>query len=51
MSGGAPGETYLGRQPILDLRQDMVGYELLLVGGDGTAGYSPANAAMLVCAA
>ena len=51
MSDPAPGETYLGRQPILDLRQDMVGYELLLVGGDGTAGYSPANAAMLVCAA
>lgn len=50
MNDGALGETYLSRQPILDLRQEMVGYELLPAGG-GTAGHSPENAAMLVCAA
>ena len=51
MSDPVAGETYLSRQPILDLRQEMVGYELLLAGGDRTAAHSPANAAMLVCAA
>jgi EAL and modified HD-GYP domain-containing signal transduction protein len=43
---------YLSRQPILDLRQDLVGYELMpQAGGQGTDGHSPAEAAMLVCAA
>jgi EAL and modified HD-GYP domain-containing signal transduction protein len=52
MSGVPSGETYLGCQPILDLRQDLCGYELMPQSGDrGTAGRSPAKAAMLVCAA
>jgi EAL and modified HD-GYP domain-containing signal transduction protein len=47
----AHDEIYLSRQPILDARQDLVGYELtLLDGGRETAGHS-ANAATLVCAA
>ncbi len=46
-------ETYLSRQPVLDLQQELVGYELLLqpAGGTGGAGSSPVNAAMLVCGA
>ena len=52
MSGAPSGETYLSRQPILDLRQDLYGYELMpQAGRRGTARHSPAKAAMLVCAA
>lgn len=43
-------ETYLSRQPVLDLQQELVGYELLLQPAGG-AGNSPENAAMLVCGA
>ncbi len=46
-------ETYLSRQPVLDLQQELVGYELLLqpAGSAGGTGNSPENAAMLVCGA
>jgi len=43
-------ETYLSRQPVLDVQQELVGYELLLQPAGG-AGNSPENAAMLVCGA
>lgn len=43
-------EIYLNRQPILDARQDLIGYELTLLDGQReTAGGSPANDATLVC--
>ncbi|MDR1934267.1 MAG: HDOD domain-containing protein [Candidatus Accumulibacter sp.] len=48
-ANGPAAETYLSRQPILDPRQDLVGYELSLRAGDDQG--TPANAAMLVCAA
>lgn len=53
MTDASLSETYLSRQPIVDLQQDMVGYELLLqqAGDAGMAGHTPTNAAMLVCAA
>jgi EAL and modified HD-GYP domain-containing signal transduction protein len=52
MSKLAYDEIYLSRQPILDARQDLIGYELMLQeSGHGTCGRSPANAATLVCAA
>jgi EAL and modified HD-GYP domain-containing signal transduction protein len=51
MSDAASRDMYLSRQPILDLRQEMAGYELVLQAGDGSVAHSPANAAMLVCAA
>ena len=46
-------ETYLSRQPVLDLQQELVGYELLLqpAGRVGLAGNNPENAAILVCGA
>ncbi|MDR1708675.1 MAG: HDOD domain-containing protein [Candidatus Accumulibacter sp.] len=47
MSAPAHAETYLSRQPILDSRQDLVGYELSL----RRPGRAPENAAALVCAA
>ena len=53
MSETTLNETYLSRQPVLDLQQELVGYELLLqpAGGADGAGNSPENAAMLVCGA
>jgi EAL and modified HD-GYP domain-containing signal transduction protein len=51
MSGHSTGETYLSRQPILDLRQDLVGYELTLQTGGHAAGHSPARGAVFICAA
>ncbi|MDR0578897.1 MAG: HDOD domain-containing protein [Candidatus Accumulibacter sp.] len=51
MIDDASGEAYLSRQPILDLREDLIGYELLpQADGDGTGRHLPADAAMLVCA-
>lgn len=46
-------ETYLSRHPVLDVQEDLVGYELLLMqrGETGIAGHTPANAATLVWAA
>ena len=53
MSETALNETYLSRQPVLDLQHELVGYELLLqpAGNATTVENNPANAAMLVCAA
>jgi EAL and modified HD-GYP domain-containing signal transduction protein len=51
-NGRVSSQTYLSRQPILDARQDLVGYELMLQsGGQGTVRHLPTEAAMLVCAA
>ncbi len=47
MSDTSFNDTYLSRQPILDLKQELVGYELLLQ----SAGNAPSGAAVLVCAA
>ncbi len=53
MSETILNETYLSRQPVLDLQQELVGYELLLQPAGSAAGVenSQATAAMLVCAA
>lgn len=46
-------ETYLSRQPVLDLQQELVGYELQLqsAGSTAEAGDRWENAAVLVCGA
>ena len=46
-------ETYLHRQPILDLQQELIGYELQLqkAGDDTPARHNGADAALLICAA
>lgn len=46
-------ETYLSRQPVLDLQQELVGYELQLqsAGSTAEAGDRRENAAVLVCGA
>ena len=46
-------ETYLSRQPVLDLQQELVGYELQLqpAGSTTEAGDHRENAAVLVCGA
>ena len=47
-------ELLLGRQPVLDQHQKLVGYELMLQleAGDKTPPtYNPSRAAMLICAA
>ena len=52
MSEHLLNETYLSRQPILDLQQELVGYELRLQSaGNAGAGNSRENAAVLVCGA
>ncbi len=53
MSETVLNETYLRRQPVLDLQQELVGYELLLqpAGHAEGTGNNPANAAILVCGA
>ena len=52
MSEHLLNETYLSRQPILDLQQELVGYELRLQSaGNAEAGNSRGNAAVLVCGA
>ena len=53
MNDTSLNETYLSRQPILNLKQELVGYELLMqpAGGASSAENGKSNAAMLVCAA
>jgi EAL and modified HD-GYP domain-containing signal transduction protein len=52
MNDLASSEIYLSRQPILDLRQDLTGYELMLQDdGRQTASRLPENDAMFICAA
>ncbi len=52
MSEHLLNETYLSRQPVLDLQQELVGYELRLQSaGNAEAENSRENAAVLVCGA
>jgi len=52
MTESALSEAYICRQPILDLHQELVGYELQLQpSSEAVAGSGTANPAMLICAA
>lgn len=51
MNQSAMGESFLSRQPVLNHQDDLVGYELMLMGEPANPSSAHASAAMLVCAA
>jgi len=51
MNQSAMGESFLSRQPVLNHQDDLVGYELTLMGEPANPSSAQASAAMLVCAA